>query len=118
MELPQQERKNNRSGDFLNISLLADIYGGLLTERRLVFLREYHDNDLSYAEIGEKFGVSRQTVKESIVKACETLYSLENDLHLLKLKVELTDSLKDLTANASQDIKDKIGLIIDKFGIK
>jgi len=67
----------------LQISELNDLYGALLTEHQSDVLRSYYDYDLSLAEIAENTGVSRQAVRDAIVKAEEQLAFFEEKLGLL-----------------------------------
>ncbi len=65
-----------------SISALADIYGALLTKRQLDLIRDYYDNDLSLAELSEKYGVARQTAKDGINAAEKSLEEFESKLQL------------------------------------
>ena len=38
---------------------LYDLYGILLTEKQQKYFEEYYFNNLSYGEISEKYGISR-----------------------------------------------------------
>ena len=44
----------------LNISILLDFYGDILTERQRDMLDMYYNNDLSLSEIAQNFSISRQ----------------------------------------------------------
>ena len=66
----------------LQISELIDIYGELLTSRQSETLRSYYDYDFSLSEIAENQGVTRQAVRDTIVKACEQLVVYEEKLVL------------------------------------
>ena len=68
----------------LQISELNDVYGALLTEHQHDVLTNYYDYDLSLAEIAENDGVSRQAVRDAIVKAEEQLTVFEEKLGLLE----------------------------------
>ena len=70
----------------LQISELIDIYGELLTERQRDTLRSYYDYDLSLSEIAENEGVTRQAVRDTIVKACDQLLFYEEKLSLKSMK--------------------------------
>lgn len=91
----------------VRISVLADIYGKLITPRQLTFLREYYDEDLSYAEIAEKHGVARQTVKDSLTSAADSLNDYESKLMLLS---RFTHIKRGLTA-ISESFPDSAQLI-------
>ena len=51
------------------MTLLFDFYGELLTERQKEFFDLYYNEDLSLAEIAENSGISRQGVRDVIVRA-------------------------------------------------
>jgi len=44
----------------LQIAVLLDYYGELLTEKQRDFISLYYDEDLSLAEIAENEGITRQ----------------------------------------------------------
>ena len=54
----------------LQISILCDIYGGLLTEKQRDIVRDYFDCDLSLSEIAEDHGITRQAALDT-VRTCE-----------------------------------------------
>lgn len=64
----------------LNIGILNDIYGALLTENQRDMIRSYYDCDLSLSEIAENCGISRQAVRDSISKGREALMELDRKL--------------------------------------
>ena len=51
------------------MTMLFDFYGELLTERQKEFYELYYDEDLSLSEIAENYGISRQVVRDVIVRA-------------------------------------------------
>ena len=66
----------------LSISELLDYYEALLTKRQRELLRLYYDEDLSLAEIGEAFSISRQAAQNSIHLSVNKLHELETHLRL------------------------------------
>lgn len=87
-------------------SILFDIYGGLLNEKkRLAF--EYHIlDDLSFQEISEEMGLTRQACHELYKKASEELQDYESKLHLADKFLKMDDIIKKIDkANDIQDIK-------------
>ena len=107
---------NMNEKDF-NISILADIYGAFLTERQLEIIRDYYDFDSSLAELSEKYGIARQSAKDSINSAKKTLIDFEQKLKLAeKFKEinELADKLlKSGLDNQKTEIIRKIKSCID-----
>lgn len=66
--------------DRIAVSQLIDIYGGLLSEKQRDMLEMYCDDDLSLSEIGENIGITRQGVRDAIVKAANILTGAEKKL--------------------------------------
>lgn len=71
-------------GKDLNISRLFDFYGDLLTEKQASMIDLYYNEDLSLAEIAEPAGISRQGVRDAIVRGEHQLKEFEEKLGLLK----------------------------------
>ena len=57
------------------MTMLYDFYGELLTDRQREFFDLYYNEDLSLAEIAENYGISRQGVRDVIVRADQDLDS-------------------------------------------
>jgi predicted DNA-binding protein YlxM (UPF0122 family) len=76
------------TGDKVNesveIALLLDFYGQLLTPRQYEILDLHYNNDISLGEIGEQYNISRQGVYDSIKKGREALRRYEEKLGLVK----------------------------------
>ena len=60
--------------------MLFDFYGNLLTERQRELFDLYYNEDLSLAEISEIVGITRQGVRDIIVRAEMILTSTEEHL--------------------------------------
>ena len=61
----------------LEISFLLDFYGDVLTERQREVMEQYYNDDLSLAEIGENFGITRQGVRDAIKRGEGIILDLE-----------------------------------------
>lgn len=70
------------------MSLLFDFYGDLLTERQREFFDLYYNEDLSLAEIAENSGITRQGVRDVIVRAAGTLTEFEEKTHIIQRFLE------------------------------
>ncbi len=68
----------------IEISILCQIYGKLLTEKQLEILDDYYNNDLSLSEIAENNNITRQAVKDTITKAKNKLFEYESKLNIEK----------------------------------
>ena len=66
------------------MTMLFDFYGELLTERQKEFFELYYNEDLSLAEIAENAGISRQGVRDVIVRAEAIMTDLEDKTGLMK----------------------------------
>lgn len=73
-----------KMGKDLNISRLYDFYGDLLTENQANMIDLYYNEDLSLAEIAEPAGISRQGVRDALVRGEHQLKEYENKLGLAK----------------------------------
>ena len=63
--------------DGLELILLYDYYGNLLTDRQRECFELRYDQDLSLGEIGEELGISRQGVHENLSRAEALLRNME-----------------------------------------
>ena len=59
----------------LDVIILFDIYGNMLTQKQQDFISYYYNDDLSLAEIAENEGITRQGVRDAI-KALKLSFSL------------------------------------------
>ncbi len=66
----------------IEISMLLDLYKGLLTEKQAETMDLYYNEDLSLSEIAENIGITRQGVRDSLVKAEKILLDAEEKLGL------------------------------------
>ena len=66
------------------MALLYDFYGDVLTDRQKEFYDLYYNEDLSLAEIAENYGITRQGVRDVIVRAEAILTDLEDKTGLIK----------------------------------
>ena len=67
----------------IEMCLLLDIYGKLLTERQRDLVDFYYNEDLSLGEIAENLSISRQGVRDGLIHAEEALRSYEEKLGLM-----------------------------------
>lgn len=67
----------------IEIGILFDFYGKLLSERQYTSIELYYIYDLSLAEIGDELGISRQGVYDTLKRAEQNLYEYENVLGLV-----------------------------------
>lgn len=86
----------------LNISVLMDFYGPVLTQKQRDILYQYYDEDLSLAEIAENFGITRQGVRDAIKHGEAALLDLEQKLGYARHHQELRRAHEELTRLACE----------------
>ena len=105
--------------DRVEISLLMDFYGSLLTEKQKNIMELYYNEDLSLAEIAELNNTSRQAIHDLIKRCYKQFLTYESKLFLLKKSLEREKKIVNLLEkmnnkyNLSQDeyikLKDFLG---------
>ena len=81
------------------MALLFDFYGDMLTERQREFYDLYYNEDLSLSEIAENYGISRQGVRDVIVRAEAALTELEDKTGIIRRFHAMQDQLKALKSD-------------------
>ncbi len=80
----------------LNVTMLLDVYGQLLTEKQRYAIDMYYNEDLSLAEIGDEIDISRQGVRDSIKQGEKHLYNYEEKLGIVKRFRNISSKLERL----------------------
>ena len=86
------------------MTMLLDFYGEILTQRQREFFDLYYNEDLSLAEIAENYDISRQGVRDAIVRAEAAMNELEDKTGLLKRFMRLREKI-DSIESAAEDIR-------------
>ena len=84
------------------MTMLFDFYGEILTERQKEFYDLYYNEDLSLAEIAENYGISRQGVRDVIVRAEAIMTEIEDKTGLLKRFMQMRDKLVAMEEAATE----------------
>ncbi len=84
------------------MTMLFDFYGELLTERQKEFYDLYYNEDLSLAEIAENYGISRQGVRDVIVRAEAVMTEIEDKTGLVKRYQQMRGLLEEISENAGK----------------
>ncbi len=97
--------------DALQMTLLFDYYGELLTERQRMCFDLRHNQDLSLAEIAEELQVSRQGVHDNLSRAEALLQNMEEktgcvrrDLACRKAAAKIGQLAEELLKHDSEEI--------------
>ena len=86
----------------LNLSLLLDFYGDILTARQKDMLDFYYNNDLSLAEIAEAYNISRQGVRSVLKRGAKILVEMEEKLHL----AERFSSVQEKSSKIAKELEE------------
>ena len=68
----------------VELSILCQIYGKLLTEKQYEVINDYYNNDFSLSEIAENNNITRQAVRDMIKKGESKLFEFEEKLLIMK----------------------------------
>ena len=91
------------------MAMLYDFYGDLLTDRQKEFYDLYYNEDLSLAEIAENYGITRQGVRDVIVRAEAYLTEIEDRTGLIRRFHTMQSQLREIADCVRQvtDLNDK-----------
>ena len=116
------------SGKTLEMTMLFDFYGDMLTEKQREYFDLYYNEDLSLAEISELLGITRQGVRDNIKRAENTMNDTEERLGLVSKFLGISEKLAKIddiireiekspnVRYLSDDIKHKINDILMIIG--
>ena len=94
----------------VEVSILCQLYGNLLTNKQYEFLNDYYNNDLSLSEIAENNNITRQAVRDIIKKGEKKLFEYEEKLMFMKRTLnqekKIEKVLEELT-KIQKDYSDK-----------
>jgi predicted DNA-binding protein YlxM (UPF0122 family) len=106
----------------LEIGLLADFYGGLLSPKTKEILDLFYNEDMSLGEISKELGITRQGVRDYLTRAKKSLLKYEDKLKLAnkfyELKDELAEYKQKINSSEAIDKKDLLAFldgILDKI---
>ncbi len=84
------------------LAFLLDFYGELLTDTQRNIANLYYNEDLSLSEVADLCGITRQGVRQHLVKASQSLCDYESKLHLMEKFQSQQDCLLRLIARLEQ----------------
>lgn len=80
-------------------TLLYDFYGELLSEKQKQIYEMYYLKDFSLMEISECVGISRQGVRDNVVRCEKALENYENKLSLVSVHLQKVRDIGALISN-------------------
>ena len=97
--------------------ILNSYYGGMLNEHQKDVLRMYYDCDMSLSEIGDEMSITRQGVREVIVRCTKKLEEYESKLGLVgkikNISNELSAIIKE--ENMSDSVKERLESVLSEI---
>lgn len=90
----------------MEIGILFDFYGKLLSKKQYLAIEFYYIYDLSLVEIGVEIDVTRQGVFDLLKRAEKKLYSYEENLKLVEKFYSSHSYIEDIK-NISEEILEK-----------
>ena len=88
--------------DALEMALLFDYYGGLLTDKQRECFDMRYNQDLSLGEIGQVLGVSRQAVCDNLVRTEALLRKMESNVGCVRRFMLYRKAAEQIMAAAEQ----------------
>lgn len=99
----------------VELGILCEIYGKLLTKRQYNILNSYFNDDLSLTEIAENNNITRQAVNDIVKKGESKLLDYEKKLEIMKKTVNqekliqnVLEELSKITDSSSDKKVEKI----------
>ena len=80
----------------LDVAVLLDFYGAMLTDKQRDAIDLYYNQDLSLSEIAELQAITRQGVRDSIKRGEFFLYELEDKLHMFENYIETMKAFQEI----------------------
>ena len=82
--------------DALEMTLLFDSYGGMLTEKQRDCFDMRYNQDLSLGEIGEMLNVSRQAVCDNLTRTEALLRRMEENIGCVKRDMQIRKAVQEI----------------------
>ena len=107
----------------LDVAVLLDFYGAMLTDKQRDAIDLYYNQDLSLSEIAELQNITRQGVRDSIKRGEVFLYDLEDKLQMFETYIDTIKTFQEIgyvadridrensTGYRSRAVSDDIGQI-------
>ena len=90
----------------LELVLLLDCYGELLTERQRDLAELYYNEDLSLSEIAEMREITRQAVRDSLRHSDQILLNTEQKLGMAERIRAMRQCLEEIRQQSTADTPD------------
>ena len=88
--------------DALEMTLLLDYYGGMLTDKQRDCFDMRYNQDLSLGEIGEALGVSRQAVCDNLSRTEALLRRMEENIGCVRRSLTTREAVQEILEAAEE----------------
>ena len=88
--------------DALEMALLYDYYGGMLTDKQKECFDMRYNQDLSLGEIGEALGVSRQAVCDNLARTEALLRRMEENIGCVSRSLKSRKAVRSILETAEK----------------
>ena len=92
----------------IELTILYDYYGELLTKKQQIYFEDYYFNNLSLQEIAENYSISRNAVYNSLKEIEKKLIHFEFILKLYEKSKIIETLIVDLDDEKKKTIKELI----------
>ena len=82
--------------DALEMALLLDYYGGMLTQKQHDCFDMRYNQDLSLGEIADALGVSRQAVNDNLTRTEALLRRMEENIGSVKRDMQIRAAVREI----------------------
>ena len=106
MSVPTGKKEGSSMEKKVEISMLWQIYGKLLTEKQYEYIDYYYNQDLSLSEIAENDNITRQAVRDIIKKGERKLFECEEKLLFMRKTINQEKQIQNILINLNKIQKD------------
>ena len=103
----------------VQISILNEFYGKLLTQKQYQIIDDYYNHDLSLSEIAENNQITRQAVRDILKKGEKKLFEYEEKLMFMKRTLNQEKKIKkvlsELTKIQENDSDQEIASVLENI---
>lgn len=103
----------------VEISILNEIYGKLLTKKQKEIINDYYNNDLSLSEIAENQNITRQAIRDILKKGENKLLEYEQKLGFMKRMLnqekKIEKVLSELTKIQNTYSDEQIAIVLENI---
>lgn len=92
----------------VELTILYDYYGELLTDKQKLYFEDYYFSNLSLQEIAENNNISRNAVHKSLKDIVNKLNYYEDKLKLYEKGKEINKLIENIDINIKNKIKELI----------